>query len=52
MIDADDTARAMKFCSDAGLTLRDRRIWQDRKKLAVDVKDETLKAWLLLRQSE
>ena len=46
VIDATDAVQAMKFCLEAGLCLRDRKIWQDRKRLAAEIKNETLKAWL------
>jgi len=46
-IDAADTARAMQLIEKAGLNLRGRRIWRDRRTIANGLGDGPLKQWLL-----
>jgi hypothetical protein len=45
-IDASDTARAMRICDEAGIDVRRKAIWRDRKQIAAEVSEPELKGWL------
>ncbi len=45
-IDASDTARAMRLCDEAGIDVKRKAIWRDRKQIAAEVSEPDLKGWL------
>ena len=45
-----ETARAMKICTDAGIDITRKRIWNDRARVLGGLKDDELKKWLEEKQ--
>ena len=46
VIQENDTARAMKILSDAGIHIKGKAIWRDRKLIARELPEGELKSWL------
>ncbi len=46
VINEQETARAMKICAEAGIDIKKKAIWRDRKRLISALKDTELKSWL------
>jgi len=46
VIGQDEAARAMRVLNDAGIDIRRKRIWADRRQIASGVSDPALKTWL------
>jgi len=49
VIKENDAARAMKLCDQAGINIRNKRIWWDRLRILNAVTDPELRAWLVSR---
>ena len=47
VIGAREAVAALRFCEEAGVDVRRRAIWRDRRRMAQELEDGDLKAWLL-----
>lgn len=45
-IDENDMARAMQLCAEAGIDIRQKRIWRDRRQILAVLEAGELKSWL------
>ncbi len=50
VINEEEAARAMKVCGEAGINIKSKAIWENRKKILRGLKDEELKKWLQQKQ--
>jgi hypothetical protein len=52
VINAQETARAMQICDEAGVGVKQKAIWKNRKQIVSELADGELKKWLEQKISE